>query len=921
MRFRHHGVRSRSVSQRFGAGSQIITRRPVVGAGASRCGEVVIWGTGNWPGDSYQDPITQGNDASGNQFRSSRGAPRTCAARIIKTARIAGGLPQCDQNNNPGQGFSVPDGYDSSLPPYYEFAIQGQSAALPAVQVCGQSVGTVSPYVSDGTTAYYKVMVPASILNQGENLFSVGGVDGQWVYGRLHVPAVDGGAVWSNSEGILGDGWKYIPVQAGDPVECANPSILPGGQFQLYGDGSLQTGSDRLGWTEPPFESTYDGKIYPDWPTGASLKVESGPNGNGEVKYWGLSSLGDAPKVQVLWPQNGQRLAWGDVQEHTLVGYLSGSPQSVLVNGHAVQTKGNLFWIPLTNVGLQKGKIDTITVTSVVDGKVTTNQIVAVAVATPTLWLPGVDAKPIVTSNASYTISGQTFVQGVEVFIGSQAVIPDHGLFSADVPLQPGINTVPVRLVYLATGAELDTATATLERTAPGILLTVDGQGHTTYVSQPWYTVSGTVISQNRAKVTIEGQAVSVSGSHYQGRIVLRSGANSITVAATDGINKASAQVTVFLDTRAPTMTVTSPVANSWVNHQVTITGTITDPAPAYVWINGIKYSAATGTFNFAIPVLQEGSFTYQLQPENQAGSFGILQHVTFKVDNTPPAAFAIGTNVVPTAQGWTNVGTPTITFSTIDALSGVGHYDYSLDQGATWTTVTSPFTLPALPNGIDTVEVRAVDNAGNATTESITFQVDTTIPQVPSPFAATPGAAEIDLSWTGIPESGVVSSLPLTYLVERSPAWSDGIHSTTSTQYVDPGLAAGATYSYRVRAMDVAGNLSAPSAWATAEVGFADVSIAPSSGGLVLYKNVVLDFSPGALPNDVTAVTVNEIPLQYLNNKPQYPIVGPIFQFRVTKTDNGVTTQYQNAAFNTAVAVQIAYDPSQIPAGLNEET
>jgi chitodextrinase len=60
-------------------------------------------------------------------------------------------------------------------------------------------------------------------------------------------------------------------------------------------------------------------------------------------------------------------------------------------------------------------------------------------------------------------------------------------------------------------------------------------------------------------------------------------------------------------------------------------------------------------------------------------------------------------------------------------------------------------------------------------------------------------------------------------YLVERQDTGSTSfvqVGTTTGTSYNDTGLAAGSSYSYRIRAMDAAGNLSEYSGVASAATG-----------------------------------------------------------------------------------------------------
>ncbi len=195
-----------------------------------------------------------------------------------------------------------------------------------------------------------------------------------------------------------------------------------------------------------------------------------------------------------------------------------------------------------------------------------------------------------------------------------------------------------------------------------------------------------------------------------------------------------------------------------------------------------------------------------------------------------------------------------------------------------------------------------------------------TTPPQTPTNLSAVPGQTEIDLTWTPSLENGVLASLPLNYLITRAPAWPDGVHTSQSPSYNDTGLTPGNSYSYTVMEVDVAGTSARPRQAHLLKSDRTDAPVTSDSGGTVQFKDVEISFVPQSLPSQVTSVTINTVPIETLNTPPSNPTVGPIYQFRVTTTIDGVTTQNQNASFATAVPVQITYDPTQIPAGLNEQ-
>ena len=78
---------------------------------------------------------------------------------------------------------------------------------------------------------------------------------------------------------------------------------------------------------------------------------------------------------------------------------------------------------------------------------------------------------------------------------------------------------------------------------------------------------------------------------------------------------------------------------------------------------------------------------------------------------------------------------------------------------------------------------------------------------------------SQVHLSWTAPTDNVDVVG----YLVERQDPGSTSfvqVGTSTGTSYNDTGLAAGSSYSYRIRAMNAAGNLSEYSGVASAATG-----------------------------------------------------------------------------------------------------
>jgi chitodextrinase len=98
----------------------------------------------------------------------------------------------------------------------------------------------------------------------------------------------------------------------------------------------------------------------------------------------------------------------------------------------------------------------------------------------------------------------------------------------------------------------------------------------------------------------------------------------------------------------------------------------------------------------------------------------------------------------------------------------------------------------------------------------------DTTAPSAPGSLAAVAaGGTQINLNWSASSDNVGVTG----YLVERQPSGGSftQVGTPTAITFSDTGLTAGTTYSYRVRAKDAVGNLSAYSSVASATTTAAD--------------------------------------------------------------------------------------------------
>jgi len=210
---------------------------------------------------------------------------------------------------------------------------------------------------------------------------------------------------------------------------------------------------------------------------------------------------------------------------------------------------------------------------------------------------------------------------------------------------------------------------------------------------------------------------------------------------------------------------------------------------------------SAVGSYSAAAPVAPAGRWVMQMVAFRAASN-----------DTTPPSAPSNATakqtgNQV--ALNWTastdNVG---VVGYRVDRCQGAGCTLFS----QIGTPVSNSFTDSGLSVGSYSYRVRAVDAAGNLSAYSAVVSVsitDVTPPTAPSNLTATATGPNVALTWTPSTDNVGVTG----YLLERCQgsgcASFTQIAAPTGTTYADDAIGAGID-SYRVRATDAAGNVSA---------------------------------------------------------------------------------------------------------------
>jgi hypothetical protein len=255
------------------------------------------------------------------------------------------------------------------------------------------------------------------------------------------------------------------------------------------------------------------------------------------------------------------------------------------------------------------------------------------------------------------------------------------------------------------------------------------------------------------------------------------------TATASNSGMTASGSTTWAYDPNPPTLTdaVTGIAGlNGWYISPVT------DQASASDSISGLAYVQCRldggGWIEGQCTVTSDGIHTVDFRALDRAGNVASLTR-TVSVDQTPPM---YSTSISGTAGNspW-YVSPATITVSASDATSGMGRVEYN-QNGAGWQVGSSVVSN----EGVNTIEIRVTDNAGNVSSGSLTVYVDTRPPQVSGELSGTAGengwyVSPVTVSASGSDATSGLANVVLT--VDGAPVASpitldDGVHAVSAT-------------------------------------------------------------------------------------------------------------------------------------------
>ena len=244
------------------------------------------------------------------------------------------------------------------------------------------------------------------------------------------------------------------------------------------------------------------------------------------------------------------------------------------------------------------------------------------------------------------------------------------------------------------------------------------------------------------------------------------------------------------------------------------------------VYRNGALRATATTTSFADSGLTASTSYSYRVSAIDAAGNESAQSTAASATTQAPPDTTP---PTVPSGVTATAVSASAINLSWTASTDNVGVTGYKVYRNGVLrtTATTTSFADSGLTASTSySYRVSAIDAAGNESTQSTAVSAttqappDTTAPSVPAGLTASAtSASQIKLSWTASTDNVGVTG----YKVDRNGAL---VATATTTSHADSGLSASTAYSYKVSAIDAAGNESAQSAAASATTQAASATI-----------------------------------------------------------------------------------------------
>ena len=210
----------------------------------------------------------------------------------------------------------------------------------------------------------------------------------------------------------------------------------------------------------------------------------------------------------------------------------------------------------------------------------------------------------------------------------------------------------------------------------------------------------------------------------------LADGSHQLWVHAAAAGGSTTVYLGVTVDTTAPTVAISSPAGNPWINRSsLTVAFSAADSTSGLASLTlGLDNGAPAnvlGQTSYALTLIADGVHQLTLTATDAAGNSATAT-AGVRVDTAPPSV----TLTAPAAGASLSSSTVQVEWSVTDSGSGVGTVQMALDNGSYQTlSPGGSLSYSGVSDGQHTIRIRATDVAGNAVTKSVSFSVTAAAP------------------------------------------------------------------------------------------------------------------------------------------------------------------------------------------------
>lgn len=421
--------------------------------------------------------------------------------------------------------------------------------------------------------------------------------------------------------------------------------------------------------------------------------------------------------------------------------------------------------------------------------------ITAAALAAPAVTIDSGPSGPTndTTPTFGFTVDSSATTIECSIDQGFALYIPCSDTYSPALPLAEGDYTFRV---HASDGVEDTFATQdfTVDTTPPAVSIASGPSGATNDATPSFgFTAGGDATTVECSIDQGSPSYVPCSGTFAPGS-PLADGSYTFSVRVTDAAgNQATDTQSFTVDTSPPSLSINSGPSGLTNDRTPSFGFTAEGGARTECSVDQGSPSYVACSSPYTSTALSDGSYTFRVRATDDAGNQATATQ-SFTVDATPPSL-----SIDSGPAGATNDGTPTFDFTAepgaaVECSIDHGTPAYGTCSGAGTHTPGAP-----LPDGDYFFHVRATDAAGNRTTRSQPFSVDSAAPSL-SIDSGPAGPTNITT-----PSFGFTAEAGTTVQCSLDQA-AYGPCTSATTYAIGTPLAEG-THMVRVRARDGSGN------------------------------------------------------------------------------------------------------------------